>query len=103
MVLQKLSLGEYGAIDFENHNGGLRGVIKLKNGYQASIITNFSGNDGYHGDWKEQTFEVGVLNHKGVFSCFEDINDDEYQINGGIWSRLSVEDLIEKIKIVENL
>lgn len=104
MVLEKLNLAQYGLVDFETiPTGGLKKVLKLKNGYHVSIVTNFGGNRGYYGNWEDQTFEMAALDQNSRYQVFDQIDDGDYQINGGIWPHLSTKELIEKIKIVENL
>lgn len=104
MVLDKINLGDYGLIGFQkNQVGGLKTSVQLKNGYHASLVTNFGGNSGFYGNWEDQTFEMAVLDKAGRYGVFDMIDDSDYQINGGVWPRLTVEEIKEKIKIVEKL
>ena len=105
MVLEKINLGEYGRVGFEvdTQMGGLRSVLQLKNGYHISMVTNFNGAGSYYGEWEEQTFEVAILDKSRRYSIVDDIDDAQYTINGGVWSRITPEEIVEKIKIVENL
>ena len=105
MISEKLNLGEYGDLIFEKDqaNGGLRSKLPLKNGYYLSIVTNFNGSNGFYGYWEEETFEISILNKNKVFTFLNEIDDEDYRIDGGIWSHLSVNQILEKIKIIEKL
>lgn len=105
LILQKLDLGQYGTVGFEKDekSGGLRAELPLKNGYYLSLVTNFDGSVGFYGHWEEETFEVGILNKDKKFTFFEEIYDEDYRIDGGIWGHLHTSEILEKIKIIEKL
>ena len=110
----KLQLTEDKTLNFKQHvnfENSIVAVLKLDNGYGASVITRkpLEGYSGLmtsaHGSWDDDTFELGIINHSGQFICIDEIeeNDEKYRFNYGIWPNLSKDQLIEKIQMISNL
>ena len=109
----KLELSQGKTLEFEQHRSFEDSVfahLRLDNGYVASVITRkpYSKNNGLwnsaQGSWNDDTFELGILNKDLIFVQLEELNDDEeYEINYGVWKNLSKDELLQKIQRISNL
>jgi hypothetical protein len=110
----KFKLTEDKILDFKQHinfKDSISAILKLDNGYNASIITrkpfndNLSVFDSAQGSWNDETFELAILDEKESFIQIDELyrDDEEYRFNYGVWPNLSKNDLLEKIQMISSL
>lgn len=107
--LLKETESELGSIKFHKKEGYIdvaQAHIPLSNGYIISAITVYENADW---DATESIYEVAILNNDlqvlELYNELEEEDDDnfQYRINGGNWSCLTYNQVLDKCKLVSKL